>query len=153
MKNRIYKVTEEGLAAYMRFNKMAETAVVGETADGFILQNGKKVQPLSKNIVESWMLDHGFVPGMGYDALSEQDKAVFEGNRSRNTTQQKEQSMKKYDERDDVMQGYYDQLPSTRAARGATAASGNLVDNADGPIEGVHYRGRKSYPKGTGTNQ
>ncbi len=149
---RHYKITEDSLSAYMQHTYMSGTAVVGETSDGFILQNGSKVHQVSKNNVEKFALDHGYVPNMGHDAMSEQDKAIFEGNRSRNTNTIKAKESKEATYKDENLEKYHNQLPSTRKERAQKQAFMDNQANGNGPIEGVNYKGNKSY-KGTGTNQ
>ena len=141
--SRVYKVTAEGLSAYMKHNYMAETAVVGETSDGFILQNGKKVQQLSKNAVEGWMLDHGHVPGMGFDAVSDRDKAIFHKNRTTNTVVKAEEKAYQATTKDENLQAYHNQLKSTRLANARAEVHKPTVKP---------YKGNKSY-SGAGTNQ
>jgi len=141
--SRVYKVTEEGLASYMKHNYMSETAVIGETSDGFILQNGRKIKPLSKHAVESWMLDHGHVPNMGYDAMSERDRAIFHQNRTTNSTVKAEEKAYQATTKDSNLQAFHDTQKSTRQANARADAHQPIVQP---------WKGSKSYT-GSGTNQ
>ena len=152
MGNRKYKITEESLAAYMAHNKRS-SAVVGETEDGYIIQNGKKVHQISKNVVENFALDHGFVEGMGYDAMPVQKKAAAEASRRNDTAVKQEMEAYKASLKDENLQSYHNQLPSTRLANAMDDAGQRIIKDAQGPIKGVHYKGNMKYPQGGGTNQ
>ena len=152
MAQRKYHITEDSLAAYMAHNKRS-SAVVGETEDGYIIQNGKKVHQISKNEVENFALDHGFVEGMGYDAMPEHKKAIAEGNRKKDTSYRQEVEAYKASTKDENQQGYHDQLKSTRLTKSMDDAGQQTIRDAQGPIKGVHYKGNMKYPQGGGTNQ
>ena len=137
---RTYKhLTVDGLNEYMKQNHLAETAVVGETQDSFLLQRGKSVKPVKKSHVESWMLDNGLVPGMGIDALSSQDKMIYEDNRAKNTVVQKEQKAKAAAVKDENLEAYYNQ---TKEKRLADAKHREFMKNEalSEPTKGIHYK-------------
>ncbi len=145
--SRTYKITEQSLGAYMKFNKMAETAVVGEGADSFILQNGNKVSPLPKAAVEAWAINHGFVEGLGYDALSEQDKGTFHSNQRRNTSVVAEREAKRAGMKDENLQAYHAQKKETILSDAMHKA--NMRNTDDGTDLSKVALGNKSYGKAT----
>lgn len=151
MSKREYQISEASISAFMKHSYTANTAIIGELPDAFVLQNGKKTYQVKKNAVEKFALDHGFVEGMGYDALPERDKAVFEGNRSRNTMARKENASREFGMKDETLQGFHDQLPSTRSANAQHQASMRTLD--DGVDLSKVALGGKSYGKGKATNQ
>lgn len=140
--SRIYKINTASTTAYMKAKHMANTAIVGETADKFLLQNGEKMSSLPKGAVEDWALDNGYVRGMGVDALPERDRIAYEANKEQNTMRQKERASKEYGARDDVIEGYHSQKKETRLARSKAAA------DVDAPKPQA-WKGNMSYPKGT----
>lgn len=152
MAQRVYKIDENSLAAYMAHNKRS-SVIVGETEDGFIVQNGKKVHQIPKGDVENFALDNGFVEGMGYDALPEHKKDIAKASRMKDTAYKQEQEAYKNSLKEENLQGYHNQLRSTRLSNAIDAETMQNIKNEQGPIKGVHYKGNMKYPKGGGTNQ
>lgn len=147
MSKRVYAIDERIVGAYMANNFMAESGIVDERADSFVVQNGKRVQSLSKAAVEKWALDHGFVEGRGFDAMSEQDKNVFLANRDRNTMNVRERKSKEFGMKDENLEKFHNQKKETRQTRGRNAAADNVDAGGIGPVEGVHYKPYKGSNK------
>ena len=139
---RQYKIVPEALASYMAQN-LHKSVIVGETDDTYMVQNGKKVHQLQKNAVESFALDHGFVQGQGYDAMSEQNKGTFQSNRKKDTVAKREAVAYQATTKDENLQAYHNQLTSTRRANAQAEVHKPTVKP---------YKGNKSY-SGSGTNQ
>ncbi len=152
MGKRQYKITEDSLGAYMKHNYLKETAIVGETEHGILVQNGSKVQQIPKNNIEAWCLNNGLVPGQGVDAMSDMDKAIYKGNRARNTDVRAEAAAREASTKDSNLQAYHAQKKDTiRANAQHEAKVRNMDDGVD--ISKVALGG-KSYPKGSkGSNQ
>ena len=144
MKGRKYRFGSEALTSYMKQNFLAESAIVGEIDDAYIIQRGKKVSQLSKAAVESFALEHGFIKGQGYDALSEQDKGTFINNRSKNTMAMKEAEAYQATLKDENLQEYHNQLKTTRQTNARREAHQDTVKP---------WKGDMSYSAGGGTNQ
>ena len=134
----------------MQHNKLAESGIVGEMEDKFLVKNGNKISPLPKAAVESWAMSHGFIENMGYDALPAHEKAKFQGNRQRNTMHVKEREARLASTKDENLQAYHNQKKDTRLDNAMHKDRMNNMQGADGPIEGVHYKGGMKY-KGKGT--
>jgi len=138
MGKRIYKHSPESLASYMTQN-LHKSIIVGETTDTYMIQNGKKMSSIPKGAVEAFALDHGFIAGQGYDALSEQDKGTFQTNRRQSTMAQREGATIA-NTGDEALQGYHSQLKSTRESRGKESAR-KAVD--EGPVPYKIYNSNK----------
>lgn len=143
--SRVYKIDEVTVGAYMQSNRLAESSIVGEMSDQFLVKRGNKISPLKKAEVEKWAINHGFVEGLGYDAMSDQDKGTAETNRQRNTMRVKEEASRLAANKDENLKAYHDQLPETRMRRAKDKDQLENIKRADGPIKGIDYKGDKTY--------
>ena len=133
---RIYKIDEEIVSRYMSAHKMAESSIVGEQPDSFLVQNGKKMSPLSKNAVEDWAIDNGLVEGLG----------AGKGSPVHHTMDKRHEEIKA-GITPETEAAYQAQTRDGRFAAGKASAEANAQPSEQ------PWKGSKQYPKSGGTNQ
>ncbi len=133
MGKRNYKFDRDMLSDYMSENHLSHQSIVGESADAFILKTGKSgMKPLSKATVESWCIQSGKVPNMG---MSEDNRAIYEASKRRNTTEVNGAKAKQATYDDDNLDSYRKQTKSYRQEQAKSAA----FDDHNPEITSKHY--------------
>lgn len=138
-----YKITERSLKAYVEKNFIAGRVIVGENEDAYYTQKGNKVEPLQKKTVSEWSLKHGYIEGMGFNSLSEQDQGTFIANRAKNATVEAER---------DAAKGYTTENLEAYKAQTKEGRLENARNNKAKGSEVQPWKGNKGY-SGEGTNR